>query len=129
MSYRYVTPDQTLVIGRGALRSLPAELSSRGIGRVCLISSPTASRSAAMQLTRQMLEEFEVTSEFGEVAEHAPIIDTERFAEQIRSNPPDAFVAVGGGSASDTAKALAVVLAEGAPLENRCSTFRPPDQF
>jgi len=129
MGYRYVTPDQTVVIGTGALQSLPVELSSRDIGRVCLVSSPTASQSTAMQMTRQMLEGFEIVSEYLEVGEHAPIVDTERFAAQIHQAPPHAFLAVGGGSPSDTAKALAILLAEGPPLEDRCSTFCPPDQF
>src|SRR6185437_4215878 len=41
----------------------------------------------------------------------------------------DALVAVGGGSASDTAKAIAILLAEGGRIEEHASRFEPPDRF
>jgi alcohol dehydrogenase len=41
----------------------------------------------------------------------------------------DALVAVGGGSASDTAKAIAILLAEGGEIADHASRFEPPDRF
>jgi alcohol dehydrogenase class IV len=129
MGYRYVTPDQALVMGEGALESLSSELKVRGIQRISLVSSPTAARSLAMERTQQQFDGVDVTSALLDVVQHAPISATEQFAEEIRSSPPDAFIAVGGGSAGDTAKALAILLSEGGPLEDRCSTFTPPNHF
>src|SRR5579859_1686791 len=113
VSYRYVTPDQTLIIGAEILSALPAELKSRGIRKLCVIASPRASGSAAAALARQALAEFEVVREITEVRQHAPIEDTERWSSELRTDPPDAMVAIGGGSPSDTAKAIAILLAEG----------------
>lgn len=76
---------------------------------------------------RSQLSEVTVSFTFDSVRPHAPMPDTERVAGEISANPPDAFVAVGGGSASDTAKGLAILLAEGGRLADACSTFTPPD--
>jgi len=129
VSYRYVMPDQTLLIGAETLSALPSELKGRGVRKLCVISSPRASGSVAAALVRQALAEFDVVREITDVRQHAPIEDTERWASELRKDPPDAMVAIGGGSPSDTAKAIAILLAEGGQMEEHCSTFTPPDKL
>ena len=46
-----------------------------------------------------------------------------------RTHHADGFVAVGGGSASDTAKVAALWLAEGGDLESHATRFTPPDRL
>lgn len=129
MAFRYVTPDQTLLIGVETKAALPPELATRQIRRVCIVSSPRAAKSRAAALVREALAGCEVVKEIDGVREHAPIPDTEAWAAELRSNRPDAVIALGGGSPSDTAKAIAILLAEGGRLEDHCSTFTPPDHL
>jgi alcohol dehydrogenase class IV len=128
-SYRYVMPDQTLLIGPGTIASLSGELRARGIRSVALVSSPRASRSIAAEMTRAALTKVRIVARFEAVREHAPMADSERWARSLAQEPPDAMVAVGGGSASDTAKAISILLGEGGRMEDHCSVFTPPDQL
>lgn len=125
--YRYDQASQVLSGGAGAIATLPDELRRLSVRSVCLVGSPRSTGSLAGSATRAALADFEISHEFGTVSPHAPIAETEQMARQLLDNPPDAVVAVGGGSVSDTGKALAILLAEGFPLEDRCSTFVPPD--
>jgi alcohol dehydrogenase class IV len=129
LSYRFVTADQTLLLGVDIRESLPAELASRQLRRVCIVSTPRASISRGAARVREALARSEVIRFIDDVREHSPIVDTERWASQLRNDAPDALIAIGGGSASDTAKAIAILLAEGGRLEQHCSSFTPPDQL
>ncbi|MCU1480488.1 MAG: iron-containing alcohol dehydrogenase [Subtercola sp.] len=120
---------QTLLCGPGSIAALAAELSQIGVTRVVLVSSPRASRSRGFESLKQVLEGFEIVYEFTNVRPHAPITDTEELAAAVRGLRADAFIAYGGGSVSDTAKGVSIVLAEGLPLSSHCSTFTPPDQL
>lgn len=66
---------------------------------------------------------------FESVPEHSSVEMVEALAAQARDAGTDGFVAVGGGSASDTAKAVALLLAEGGPLSRHASQFTPPDRL
>lgn len=125
--YRNETPAQTILLGSGAIRALSQELEKLRLRRIVVISSPSAARSGAMQLVQASLGTVEIVWSFDRVQAHAPIADSELLAQQLVRTPIDAIISVGGGSASDTAKAVAVVLAEGGPLEDRCSTFSPQE--
>lgn len=63
------------------------------------------------------------------VAPHAPIPTVEEAAEAVLSYEPDVLISVGGGSAHDTTKGLAVLLAAGGPLLRHCLTYIPPDDL
>ncbi|MCU1479189.1 MAG: iron-containing alcohol dehydrogenase [Subtercola sp.] len=120
---------QTLLCGPASIAALPAELHQLDVTRVVLVSSPHASTSRGFQAVRQALEGFDIVYEFTAVRPHAPIVDTEALAAEVAGLDAGAFVAYGGGSVSDTAKAVSILLAEGAPLGGHCSTFTPPDQL
>jgi alcohol dehydrogenase len=60
------------------------------------------------------------------VPAHSSVALVERLAAQAREAGVDGFVAVGGGSASDTAKAVSLLLAEGGRLADHAVRFTPP---
>lgn len=125
---RFASLRQTFVMGDGALDDVPREATAAGWQRVALVSSPTASSGFAFTHLSELLGD-RVMWRRTDVRQHAPIAATEAYAADLRQDPPDVLVAVGGGSASDTAKGIAILLAEGGRLEDHCSTFTPPDNF
>lgn len=126
---RYDQARQTLLCGNGSISALTGELNQLDVRRVVLISSPRASTSRGFDHVRQALNGFEIVHEFAKVRPHAPVSDSENLARKVESLRPDALLVYGGGSVSDTAKAVSILLAEGFPLRSHCSTFTPPDQL
>ncbi len=120
---------QTLVVGRGSVGVLASELETAGVRRVAVLTSPSVAAGATFARVMEQLSAVEVVNTFTAVRPHALIEDTEPLAADLSQVAPQALVAVGGGSVSDTAKACAILLAEGGQLEDHCSTFTPPDQL
>src|SRR5262245_51060319 len=103
--------------GAGVTREVGADLHALGVRRALVITDPSVSRLAPMQTVRSSLETAGI--EF-EVFDRVRVEPTdESFLEAIdvaRRSNADGFVAVGGGSAIDTAKAA-----------NLYSTYPPAD--
>ncbi len=128
---RVVQSDQTFLFGPGCAREpLGEEIAQRRWRRVALLASNSAVQSGARDdLMRLALAGVEAVVVNEPIAGHAPIADSERIARHLAGGTLDAIVALGGGSVSDTAKAVSILLAEGGRLEEHCSEFRPPDTF
>jgi alcohol dehydrogenase len=109
----------------GALSGLAAEIAALGIRRPLAIASGSAWRSAIGEAVRAQLQGFKV-AELVPVPPHSSRAAVADAVERARRHDADGFVAVGGGSASDTAKAAALWLAEGGTLESHATVFVPP---
>jgi alcohol dehydrogenase class IV len=120
---------QTLITGSDAVDTLGSELRTLGAHRVALLSSPSVARGESFRRVHVQLAGCEIVETFTATRPHAPISDTEELADRLAGLAPDAIVALGGGSVSDTGKACAVLLAEKGHIEDHCSTFTPPDQL
>ena len=107
-----------MVFRPGAAASLPAELVLLGVRRPFVIASPRA--FAAFE---GLLNGF---PRVADVPEHSSVETVESIVALAREHRADGFVAVGGGSPSDTAKAAAILLGEGGKLEDHASRFTPP---
>lgn len=128
---RVVLNSQVLLFGRDAAGGrLASEIAERGWRRVALMSSGSARRTGLQErFVAQALSGVEIVPVEQPIAQHAPITDSEAIAARLRDEPLDALIALGGGSVSDTAKAVAVLLAEGGKLVDHCSEFEYPDKF
>src|SRR5688500_1558408 len=92
--------------GAGITREVGADLADLGVARALVISAPTVSRLPPMQIVRDSLEANGIAHEVFARVRVEPT--DESFAEAIefaRRSGCDGFVAVGGGSVIDTAKA------------------------
>lgn len=119
---------QRVIFGDGVVGSVAEEVTRLGGRRVLLICGPRTRRTRLFGTVHAALGELCIAV-LDRVVEHSSTVVVEEGAELCRSKEIDALVAVGGGSASDTAKAIAILLSAGGPLARHHSRFVPPDQF
>lgn len=117
---------RTRVVSKpGAVGELGRELEKLGCRKPLLLSSRRTATSGLYGQVGATLEGWSV-AEFKDIPQHSSIASVMAVAALAREQGVDALVAVGGGSVVDTAKAAALVLAEGGPLEKHASRFVPP---
>jgi len=93
--------------GAGVTREVGLDLVDLGARRVLLVTDPTLSRMAPVAIARESIESAGLACVVYDRARVEP--SDESFLDAIafaNDNPCDAIVAVGGGSAIDTAKAV-----------------------
>ena len=108
MDYEYAFEMATSSVrfGAGVTREVGADLQAIGVRRALVITDPTVSRLPPMQTVLASLEAAGIAFDVFDRVRVEPT--DESFLEAIafaRRGSFDGFVAVGGGSAIDTAKA------------------------
>ena len=92
--------------GAGASREIGMDLADRKIRHVMLLTDPTLADLPAVQTVRQSLEDQKITYIYYPRVRVEPTDRSFQDAIEVASaEPVDAFLAVGGGSTIDTAKA------------------------
>jgi alcohol dehydrogenase len=109
--FLYRNPTHRLVFGRGALDRIAEELAASGLRKPMLVCS---TRGAASDAARKIMQSLPIEhgAVFSGVRPHAPLASVNAAWEQARGLQPDCLIALGGGSATDTAKGLALAYAE-----------------
>ena len=100
----------------GAREALVKELSSCGIERPLFITDPGVVACGVFDTVRKSVPEIASISLFDQTPENPTLPGGERGLEVFRSGGCDGVVAVGGGSVIDSAKALATLALNPAPL-------------
>lgn len=104
-TFTYTANPARVVFGAGTAAQAGAEATRLGASRVLFLCSPAL--AAAAQPARDALGPL-LAAEFGGAAMHTPIEVTERALRVLREHDADCLVAIGGGSTTGLAKALAV---------------------
>lgn len=104
-NFVYSSSSSRVIFGAGTADQVRAEVERLGCSRVLLLSSPSVAEAAervAAVLGDLLVEVFDGA------AMHTPVEVTERALAVLRSASADALVAIGGGSTTGLAKALAL---------------------
>ena len=125
-SFQHIAPELRLYSGPDSLAALARELDRGGYRRAAIISSASQARAGGgIDLLRTALGD-RLCGVFSDVRAHSPVAVVVQAAQFLGESQADAVVALGGGSAIVTARAAAIVLAEGRPVHELC-TRRGPD--
>ena len=102
--------------GFGSRAQLPELLAAHGT-RVLAIVDPFLTGTPLFTETRAALEAAGLAVEvYSDIRPELPVASLDAAAEVARAYAPDAILAIGGGSAIDAAKLVALLLAHGGPL-------------
>lgn len=118
--FQHLEPPLRVFAGESSLAQLRSELDRAGCRRAVILCGPTLARGAALQFVVQALGD-KFAGVFGGVRPHSPVDTVLVAAAQLRKLGADAVVAVGGGSAIVTARAAAILLAEGEDVRRLCT--------
>lgn len=124
----YRNTGTRVVLRPGAVDDLGAEIDALGCRRLMLVCGGNTRRSALFERVRTALGE-RVAVVFDRVVEHSGTTLVTQGAGIARDARIDGLLALGGGSASDSAKGIAILLGEGGRIEDHASRFEPPDRF
>jgi alcohol dehydrogenase class IV len=112
-AYRgYYDPKEDLskiVYGEGALNSLPGEVSHFGQRALLITGNTINTKTDLVDRIRELLGT-RLVGVFADTVQHTPRRAVLAAAEMARSLQPDIILSLGGGSATDTAKAARLVL-------------------
>lgn len=107
--------------GQGAIDALPRELDRVGARRAAVFCGASLVREGALLARVESALGGRFAGRFDGVREHSPVPAVVAGAGALRDARADAVVAVGGGSAVVSARAAAILLAEGRDLRELCT--------
>lgn len=118
---------ERIVSGPGSIAKLPEETERLGGTRALLVISPSVAKTLLLERIKSGLGG-KCVAVFDEVKPHSPTDSIVKAVERAREARIDVLVSVGGGSAIDSAKGVAALLAEGGSLPRYGVRFAPPDK-
>ena len=118
-----------MVFGSNAVRRLGEKLDKNNLGSVILCTDPGVSRAGLLEPAVESLKESDIAYEVFEQGEPEPSVEIVNKAyEWAKNKKYDGIIGLGGGSSIDLAKALAVMLSFGGPVEQYFGEGKLPDK-
>jgi len=118
---------ERIVSGRGSIGKLAEEIERVGGTRALVVISPSVAKTFLLDRIKSGLGT-KCAAIFDEVKPHSPTDSIAKAVESARNARIDVLVSAGGGSAIDTAKGVAALLAEGGSLPRFGVRFTPPNK-
>src|ERR671910_770696 len=118
---------ERIVSGPGSIEKLSGEIDGLGGTRAMLVISPSVAKTFLLDRIKSGLG-VKCVAVFDEVKPHSPTDSIAKAVESARQAGIDVLVSAGGGSAIDSAKAVAALLAEGGSLPRFGVRFTPPNK-
>ena len=126
------TLNETSYHGAGAINAIPDEIRSRAFNKAFVVTDPDLLKFAVTDKVLDVLKNAEIEyAVFSDVKANPTIENVQNGVKAFKECGADCIVAVGGGSAMDTAKAIGIIITnpefedvrslEGvAPTKNKC---------
>lgn len=127
-AFEFVGLPSRVVAADGAVDEIAGHVERAGGTRVMLVCGGKTGSSRLVAKVRAALGA-RLVATYDSIVEHSGTKIVEEGARVAGESRADLLLAVGGGSASDSAKAIAILLAEGGPLERHHTVFVPPDRY
>ncbi len=97
--------------GKGAIENITAELSSRGFKKAFVCSDPDLIRFGVTAKVTDLLDKAAFPyAVFSEIKANPTIENVQAGVESFKASGADCIIAIGGGSAMDTAKAVGIII-------------------
>ena len=127
-TFEYSGLPSRVLCAPDSVERLADEVRRLGCSRVLLLTGRRSGQSKLAKAVKLLLGDL-LADSFDGVVEHSSVSMVNEVGQRARDGRIDLLLAVGGGSPSDTAKGVAILLAEGAPLEQHAGSFTPPDNI
>ncbi|MBQ2759917.1 MAG: lactaldehyde reductase [Clostridia bacterium] len=125
--------NETSYHGAGAIKAIPDEIRNRGFKKVFVATDPDLIKFGIASKVTDLLDEANIPyAVFSDIKANPTIENVKAGVEAYKASEADCIVAIGGGSAMDTAKAVGIIITnpefadvrslEGvAPTKNPCA--------
>lgn len=110
MANRFVL-NETSYHGKGAIKEVVTEIQARGFKKVFVCVDPDLIRFGVAQKVTDLLKDAQIPFDvFCQVKANPTVENVQAGVESFKTSGAEAIVAIGGGSAMDTAKAIGIII-------------------
>lgn len=110
MANRFVL-NETSYHGAGAIQAIPDEVKARGFQKILVVTDPDLVKFHVSQKVTDLLDQAQIPySVFSKVQANPTITNVKEGVAAFRECGVDGLIAIGGGSAMDTAKAIGIII-------------------
>lgn len=103
--------NETSYHGAGAVNSIPAEIKARGFKKILVVTDPDLLKFKVTNKVTDILDREAIPySVFSKIQANPTITNVKDGVQAFKDSDADALIAVGGGSAMDTSKAIGIII-------------------
>ena len=103
--------NETSYHGAGAIKAIPDEIKNRGFKKAFVTSDPDLVKFGIVKKVTDLLDEANIEySLYTDIKANPTIENVQHGVEEFKATGADCIVAIGGGSAMDTSKAIGIII-------------------
>lgn len=103
--------NETSYHGAGAIKAIPDEIKNRGFKKAFVTSDPDLVKFGIVKKVTDLLDEANIEySLYTDIKANPTIENVQHGVEEFKAAGADCIVAIGGGSAMDTSKAIGIII-------------------
>ena len=108
--YKFVL-NETSYHGTGSISAVPEEIKARGFKKVFTVTDPDLIKFGVSKKVTDLLDKENIAYDvYSDVKANPKIENVQHGVEEFKKSGADCIVAIGGGSAMDTSKAIGIII-------------------